>query len=55
MLCLTIKQGDFVQIGTAKVKVIESTKGQIKLGVEAPKDVLILREKLLKTKIRRAS
>lgn len=55
MLCLTIKHGEFVQIGDAKVRVIEIDKGKVRLGIEAPKEVVVLRERHTKTKIRRAS
>ena len=49
MLILTRKVGEGVAIGDdVVVKVIEVTKGGIKLGFEAPKDMLILREELEK-------
>jgi len=53
MLCLTIKEGDFVKIGDAKVFVLEIDRGKIRLGVEAPKEVLVLRQKNTKSIIRR--
>ena len=52
MLCLTIKEGDFVKIGDAKVFVLEIDRGKIRLGVEAPKEVLVLRQKNTKSIIR---
>ena len=53
MLCLTIKEGDFVKIGDAKVFVLEIDRGKIRLGVEAPKEVLVLRQKNTRSIIRR--
>jgi carbon storage regulator CsrA len=53
MLCLTVKQGQFVKVGDAKVFVLEIDRGKIRLGVEAPKEVLVLRQKNTKSIIRR--
>ena len=53
MLCITVKKGQWVQIGDAKVMILANDKGHIKLGVEAPLTTKVLREKHLKTKIRR--
>jgi carbon storage regulator CsrA len=53
MLCLTVKEGDFVKIGDAKVFVLEIDRGKIRLGVEAPKEVLVLRQKNTRSIIRR--
>ena len=53
MLCLTIKDGEWVQIGDARVKILEIDKGRIRLGIEAPRSTEVLREKLMKTIIRR--
>ena len=53
MLCLTIKEGEFVKIGDAKVFVLEIDRGKIRLGVEAPKEVLVLRQKNTRSIIRR--
>jgi len=53
MLCLTIKDGEWLQIGDARVKILEIDKGRIRLGIEAPRSVEVLREKLMKTIIRR--
>ena len=47
MLVVTLKEGEKVLIGeNISVKVVEIQGAQIKLGIEAPADVLILREKL---------
>ncbi len=53
MLCLTVKQGQFVKVGDAKVFVLEIDRGKIRLGVEAPKEVLVLRQKNTRSIIRR--
>lgn len=53
MLCLTIKDGEWVQIGDARLKILEIDKGRIRLGIEAPRSVEVLREKLMPTIIRR--
>ncbi len=47
MLVLTLKENEKVLIGNdISVKVVEIRGNQIRLGIEAPKDVLVLREKL---------
>ena len=53
MLCLTVKKGQFVKVGDAKVFVLEIDRGKIRLGVEAPKEVLVLRQKNTRSIIRR--
>ena len=43
MLVLTRKQGERIQIGDGIViKVIKSGKNSVKIGIEAPKEVLSL-------------
>ena len=47
MLILTLKEDEKILIGDKiTVKVVEIRGKQIRLGVEAPDDVLVLREKL---------
>jgi carbon storage regulator len=47
MLILTLKVGERFLIGDKiTVKVVEIRGKQIRLGIEAPDDVLVLREKL---------
>jgi carbon storage regulator len=53
MLCLNIKDGEWVQIGEARVKILEIDKGRIRLGIEAPRSIEVLRQKLMPTIIRR--
>ena len=49
MLIVTLKENEKVLIGeNISVKVVEIRGKQIRLGIEAPDDVLILREKLAK-------
>ena len=47
MLILTLKENEKILIGdTITIKVVEIRGKQIRLGIEAPDDVLVLREKL---------
>ena len=47
MLILTLKEGERFLIGDEiTVKVVKIRGKQIRLGIEAPDDVLVLREKL---------
>ncbi len=49
MLILTRKLGESVIIGdNIKITVVETNKHQIKLGIEAPKNVIIYREEIYK-------
>ena len=51
MLVLTLKVKEKVLIGdNIHIMVVESHGKQIRLGIEAPPEVLILREKLTKLK-----
>ncbi|MDR2615155.1 MAG: carbon storage regulator [Oscillospiraceae bacterium] len=45
MLLLSVKEGDYIMIGNIKVKIIDGN-GISKIGVEAPKDVPILRQSI---------
>lgn len=47
MLILTRKQGEKIKIGEDVVlSVVEISKGVVKLGIEAPKDIAILRQEV---------
>jgi len=47
MLVLTRKVGDAITIGDRiRIKVVEVKGGQIRLGIEAPKDFRIYREEI---------
>jgi len=47
MLVLTRKQGEAIQVGDGiTVKVIKTGKGTVKIGIEAPADVKVLRGEL---------
>ena len=49
MLVLTRKQGERIQIGEGIViKVIKAGKNTVKIGIEAPKDVRVMRAELCK-------
>ena len=48
MLVLTVKEKEKVLVGDeVKIMVLEIRGKQIRLGIEAPPDVVILREKLV--------
>ncbi len=48
MLVLTRKAGEEIQIGsTITVKILQTSKGRIKLGIIAPPDVSLARGELL--------
>ena len=50
MLVLTRKQGETIEIGNGiTIKVIRSAKGAVKIGIEAPADVRVLRGELVET------
>jgi carbon storage regulator len=47
MLVLTLKEGEKILIGDKITAMVVEIRGsQIRLGIEAPDDVLVLREKL---------
>ena len=49
MLVLTRKENESIMIGDQiKVTVVESSGGQIRLGIEAPQEIEIYREELYK-------
>lgn len=48
MLVITRKDGESVLIGeNIKITVVKSKGGQVKIGIEAPKEVVVTREELL--------
>ena len=52
MLVLGRKPGEYVMIGhNIKVKVIRSAEGDLRLAIEAPKDVTIMRGELVEKQI----
>lgn len=53
MLCLTRKLGERILIGKDVVlTVIELSRGQVRIGIDAPRDVPIYREEILRDKDR---
>ncbi|MFC1556299.1 carbon storage regulator CsrA [candidate division KSB1 bacterium] len=47
MLVLTRKVGESINIGTdIKVTIINMESGQVRIGIEAPRDVIIHREEI---------
>lgn len=56
MLVLTRKTGQSIRIGDdIIVKIIDVDGSQVKIGIEAPKGVLIFREELYEKKLRRVT
>ncbi len=48
MLILTRKDGESIKIGeNIEIKIMQSSKNSVKIGIEAPRDVLVLRSELL--------
>ncbi len=53
MLVLTRRLGEGIRIGdNIKISIEKISKGQIKIGIDAPKDVVIAREEVVKSKER---
>lgn len=51
MLVLTRKLGEKIRIGDGiTLTVVEVDRGKVRIGIEAPKDVRIMREELLNPK-----
>lgn len=46
MLCLARRKGESIKIGDDITIVIIDIRGQVKIGIDAPKDVVILRSEL---------
>lgn len=48
MLILSRKEDESIQIGEdIEIKVVQTARGFVKIGIEAPKSVLVLRKELL--------
>lgn len=48
MLILSRKEDESIQIGeNIEIKVVQTAKGFVKIGIEAPKSILVLRKELL--------
>lgn len=48
MLILSRKENESIQIGEdIEIKVVQTARGFVKIGIEAPKSVLVLRKELL--------
>lgn len=49
MLILSRKEGECIQIGDdVELQIIQTTRGYVKIGIQAPRSVLILRKELVK-------
>ena len=47
MLILSRKEGESIQLGEdMEVRIIQTAKGYVKIGIEAPKTLMILRKEL---------
>lgn len=53
MLTLTRKIGEVIRIGEATVTVIDIRRGQVKLGVTAPREIEVDREEVRRAKDQR--
>jgi len=50
MLVITLKENETVLVGdNVRIMVVEIHGKQVRLGIEAPPEVLILRERIVKT------
>ena len=48
MLILTRKDGESIKIGeNIEIKIIKAAKNNVKIGIEAPREMLVLRSELL--------
>lgn len=50
MLCITRKSGQSVIIGDAKVTVTKLRSGSVRLAIEAPRNVRVIREEIKENK-----
>lgn len=56
MLVIGRKPGEYVMIGeNIKVKVVKSESGDLRLAIEAPKDVTITRGEIYEEQVKNAS
>lgn len=46
MLVISRKAGESVFVGNAEVKIVRIAGGSVRIGIEAPKDVKIVRKEL---------
>ncbi|TQR61161.1 carbon storage regulator CsrA [Campylobacter troglodytis] len=47
MLILSRKEGESIRLGEdIEIKIVQTAKGSAKIGIEAPKNILILRKEL---------
>lgn len=55
MLVIGRKPGEYIMIGdNIKVKVVKSEQGDLRLAIEAPKDVPIIRGEIYEEKLKKA-
>lgn len=47
MLCITRKEGQSVIVGKATITVYRTRDGQVRLAIDAPRDVPVVRKELL--------
>lgn len=44
MLCLSRREGQKIQIGEATITILQTTSGKVRLGISAPRHVVIVRD-----------
>jgi len=48
MLIITLRDGEFLMIGgSIKIKIVKTRGADVQLGIDAPQEMVILRDKLL--------
>lgn len=50
VLVLTLKYGESIQVGDAEIRIRKGQGQQIKISIKAPKEMKVLRSKLLEEK-----
>ncbi len=55
MLALTVLPGESIYVGNIRVMYVERRGDRVKLGIEAPADVPVDREKIRESKLRDAA
>ena len=50
MLCLSRKEQEWIQVGDARIFILHASHGRVSIGVEAPREVKILRGELVERK-----
>ena len=51
MLVLTRRPGQAIKVGNSTIVVVSTSNSKVKLGIEAPLDITVLRDELLQTQV----